>query len=201
MPRFPVTFALACLLAVCFAIQTAIDLTAEQSGPLRPSFEAWAVTNMPTEKPVRLITGTLLHAGLLHLGMNSWMLLQLGSVFELLFGSARLAVLYLVSAVSGALASSVFLEPGHVSVGASGAIFGVAGGLLVMMGAMRRRKPWASSLRVQLAVWAVATLIVAQVTPAIDNAAHIGGFVAGLITAALFRAYAAGLPRVRASRA
>jgi rhomboid protease GluP len=198
MKRFPVTFGLVLLIVLVFLAQLRIDFTHEQQGPLPHSFREFAITQ--ELDPIRFVAGTFMHAGLLHLVMNLWMLLQVGTVFELLFGSVRLAIIYAVSALTGALASCMYLDPEQVSVGASGAIFGVAGALVVMIGAMAQRHRWASSLRLQLAAWAIATLILGQVSPDIDNAAHIGGLIAGGLAGLLARSFVTTAP-IRDSRA
>ncbi|HYO76530.1 MAG TPA: rhomboid family intramembrane serine protease, partial [Thermoanaerobaculia bacterium] len=169
--------------------QLAVDGFASNDGrTLRPSFDAWAIKGGSSEV-LRLVTATLLHGGVVHVVMNVWMLLQLGTVFEFLFGSARLFVVYWLSGVIASATSVFFLEPHHVSVGASGAIFGVAGGLLVLIGAMPAKHRWALSLRIQIGVWSMATLILGFVSPAVDNAAHVGGLIAGSAVALMFRPF------------
>jgi rhomboid protease GluP len=139
----------------------------------------------------RLITATLLHAGVLHLLFNAWALLQFGALFEGLFGGARLTLVYIVSGVIASAASASLLDV-ECSLGASGAVFGVVGALIAMIGTGREH--WGATVRAQIAVWAAATLIAGAVSPSIDNAAHVAGFVSGLFlgTAARVRRLVAG---------
>jgi rhomboid protease GluP len=128
----------------------------------------------------RLVTATFVHIGLLHLLLNLWALFQLGTVFEAMFGSVRFFVTYFAAGVFASLTSAVFTD--STSAGASGAIFGILGALIVSI----RRSPvwqhqaWTRGLIQQLIGWALINIFIGF-TPGIDNAAHIGGFVAGLI--------------------
>lgn len=129
----------------------------------------------------RLATAMFLHFGLLHLLLNMWALWDSGSIVERLFGPARFMVLYLVSGVAGNLLSLVVQQGQAVSGGASGAIFGVFGALLV--GLWRERQAlhprefrwlfWGAAGFAALSI--AAGLFIAG----IDNAAHVGGFGAG----------------------
>jgi rhomboid protease GluP len=182
MPRmqpFPVTLTLVLLIALGFVAQFLAPSVTDAGSLTREGLERGEM--------YRLLTATLLHAGLVHFALNAWMLLQLGSVFELFFGPVRLLVLYLASAVIASGTSAVHLERG-ASIGASGAIFGVMGGLLVMMGTLPARHRWAGSLRVQLTVWAAATMGLGFLSEGVDNAAHVGGFIAGWLVALALRA-------------
>lgn len=186
MERYPVTFTLVLLLGTGFVLQQMYD----------GLIDGGAVTIYAPEEPYRLVTGTLLHAGIVHLVINAWILLQVGSVFELLFTSRRLTLVYSISAVAASLASCMWLDEQGMSVGASGAIFGVVGALLVMVGGASRAT-WAKTLHAQLAMWAVATLVLGFVSPLVDNAAHLGGLMSGAAVGVVFRLS----PQRRAKRA
>lgn len=129
----------------------------------------------------RLVTATFVHIGLIHLLLNLWALFQLGTVFEAMFGSVRFFITYFAAGVFASLASAVFTD--STSAGASGAIFGILGALIVSI----RRSPvwqhqaWTRGLIQQLIGWAVINIFIGFTAPGIDNSAHIGGFVAGLI--------------------
>ena len=128
----------------------------------------------------RLVTAMFLHIGLLHLLLNLWALFQLGSLFEAMFGSLRFTITYFISGVIASLSSAIFTD--SFSAGASGAIFGILGALIVSIkrSPLWRNEAWTRGLIQQLIGWAVLNVIIGF-TPGIDNAAHIGGFLAGLI--------------------
>ncbi len=134
-----------------------------------------------------------LHDGFLHILFNGWALYQLGSLFELWLGSSRLFATYFLSGIAGSFASVLWNTFGRgdlerPSVGASGAIFGLLGGLIAFL--LRRRSrltPLAKSLLTQLLFWAGLNLFLGATFPLIDNAAHIGGLVAGLAIGLLLR--------------
>lgn len=133
----------------------------------------------------RLITGTVLHGGLVHIYVNGMALLALGGLMERLIGGYRLAIIYVVSALAGSL-SSVFVSGGWLSVGASGAVFGLLGAFGVMQLRHGRRLPpgIAQSRRWWLFILgANAALPIAL--PMIDVWAHVGGFVGGALVAGL----------------
>ena len=128
----------------------------------------------------RLITAGFLHAGLTHLLFNSLALYTLGTPFEAIYGRVRYAILLTASLIAGSLASITFNAENQVSVGASGAIFGLFGALLVM------RKALGADLRSTLTLLAINAAI-AIVVPNIDWRAHLGGFIVGAVTSIVFR--------------
>ncbi|MBA2723259.1 MAG: rhomboid family intramembrane serine protease, partial [Methylibium sp.] len=129
----------------------------------------------------RLGSAMFLHFGVLHLAMNMWALWDGGRLVERLYGHGRFAFIYLGSGVAGNLLSLVVQGERAVSGGASGAVFGVYGALLVCLARERSRVDpfefrW---LFGGVTVFSVATLALGFVIPGIDNAAHIGGLLAG----------------------
>jgi rhomboid protease GluP len=113
--------------------------------------------------------------------VNCWALYQLGSLFELLLGSAPLLLVYFVSGIAGSIATVRFTRA-DLSAGASGAIFGLLGALIAFL--LKHRDiltPQARSLLLQLVGWAVLNVVLGFSTPGIDNAAHLGGCAAGLL--------------------
>lgn len=127
----------------------------------------------------RFLTPIVLHGGLIHLGFNSYALFALGPAAEGYYGSARFLAIYLLAGLAGTIASYI-RSPG-LSIGASGAIFGLLGALAAffysargLLGAERSRQQIT-----QLVAMAGINIVLGLSTPAIDNAAHIGGLVAG----------------------
>jgi rhomboid protease GluP len=129
----------------------------------------------------RLVASMFLHIGFLHLAVNGWALYQLGALFEILLGSLPLLLVYFVSGIAGSI-STVMFTHADLSAGASGAIFGLMGALIAFL--LKRRDvltPAAKSLLMQLVGWAVLNVVLGFSIPGIDNAAHLGGFAAGLL--------------------
>ena len=127
----------------------------------------------------RLLTAELLHGHWLHFGMNLLSLLAVGRLVEVHASPAYLPTVFLVSAVS-ASAASLYLQPGTTSVGASGAIMGLVG-FLAAMGYRRRDvlpRGFMKSISLGIALTAGAGLVAHDV---IDNAAHLGGLLGGVL--------------------
>jgi rhomboid protease GluP len=129
----------------------------------------------------RLVTAMFLHGGWLHWAANSWALYQLGTLYEVLFGTKRLALVYFVSGLCASTASALHINT--VGVGASGAIFGILGAFIfsVWRSPQYRHQPWTKSLLGQLVFWIIVNLYIGYQFPFIDNVAHVGGLITGLI--------------------
>jgi rhomboid protease GluP len=127
----------------------------------------------------RLFTAMFLHFGLIHLAFNMWVLWSLGQLTERLFGSAYFLVLYLFSGLCGSL-GSLYWHPDVNSAGASGAIFGVMGGLFALMVKPATRIPPSIAVAQRnSALIFIAYNLFNGLRPGIDNAAHIGGLLGG----------------------
>jgi rhomboid protease GluP len=134
----------------------------------------------------RLFTSMFLHGGFAHVLLNGWALYQLGTLCELALGSTRTLVVYVLAGLAGS-AASLFWTQG-LSVGASGAIFGLLGAMIAFL--LRRRErltPFAKSLLSQLVAWAAINIFIGFTFPMIDNAAHLGGCAAGFVLGFLLR--------------
>ncbi len=134
----------------------------------------------------RLPASVFIHGGLIHLAVNMWCLFTIGPLIERLFGNVVTAVLYLAAGVGGAIASMAAL-PGRVSVGASGAIFGLLGALLAFLLINRRSVPATvlSPLRSSALSFVVFNTLFAAAVPNIDQWAHMGGLVTGFLSGLL----------------
>ncbi|HEV2246711.1 MAG TPA: rhomboid family intramembrane serine protease [Terriglobia bacterium] len=124
----------------------------------------------------RLVTAMFLHAGLLHIGMNLWCLFDLGPEVEGMFGMSKYIVLYLVTGVLGYVVS-LFWSPMGISLGASGAIMGLVG---ILIGATFHHGQLGKEYRSMLWRWVIYIAIFGIFFP-VDNAAHFGGLIAGLV--------------------
>ena len=127
----------------------------------------------------RLITAGFLHAGVFHILMNSWVLLDLGRNSEEVFGTSRFLVIYFASSFCGFVAS-LFWSPHAISVGASAAACGLIGAMIAH--GYRNRSSY-SSFYIR---WAVIIVLIGLMPGFhIDNAAHLGGMAAGFVIAYL----------------
>lgn len=135
----------------------------------------------------RLLSSTFVHGGLLHVTLNMWCLLMLGPLAELAFGKLPYFVAYLATGICASL-TSVLHHTDQVSVGASGAIFGVAG-LLITPLALKRLTIYSTSKTSALKMlvqFALLNLVIGYVIPFVDVSAHVGGLVSGLVIGLLF---------------
>lgn len=132
----------------------------------------------------RLITAIFLHGGLIHIFFNSFALYALGPESERIYGTVRFLALYFIAGLGGSVAS--YLMSPAPSVGASGAIFGLIGGLGVFSYFSRQVLGEAGRAQVQsMAAIAVINLVIGFSAPGIiDNWGHMGGLVAGTLVGA-----------------
>ena len=135
----------------------------------------------------RLVTAGFLHGGLLHIGMNMWVLWDVGAQVEEIYGTARLLVIYFVGSVLGFVFSTLWSP--YLSIGASAGLMGLIGAMIAV--GVHHRSAMGQAIRGQYIRWTIYMLIIG-ILPGlqIDNAAHIGGLVGGFGIA-----YIAGLPR------
>ena len=128
----------------------------------------------------RLFTPMFLHIGFLHLAFNGYALYVLGPEVERFFGRARFLVIYLLTGVLSSVASYLF-EP-SLAAGASGAIFGLVGALTAFYYAGRQVLGKLGQRRLNnLLSVVVINLLIGFTVPNIDNWAHLGGLVSGLL--------------------
>jgi membrane associated rhomboid family serine protease len=157
------------------AIKVLCDLGAQETSLIVDHGDWW-----------RLITPMFLHAGVLHYAFNMCSMWRVGGDLESLFGTFKCATIFLLSGVYAAVASAVFL-PSTVCVGASGAIFGQFGAMAAIfiqnysrdeMGVTKRDK-FCNGFSLFFSI--LLNLGLGVVIPLLNNFAHIGGFVAGLL--------------------
>jgi membrane associated rhomboid family serine protease len=196
-PRAPGTRALVlinvaiyivCVILNSFDLDKAIDLGVEW-GPATLGGQWW-----------RMLTSTFLHAGTGHLLGNMWWLWVVGKMTEQIFSTRTFLVLYFLTGLAGDVAS-LSMHPEIHSVGASGAIFGITG---VAIAAFWLGRLPSSPLRLSGRIWPLMiftglSLYGGATNPRIDNAAHIGGFVSGLLLGILLsvRFDGADMERIR----
>ncbi len=186
LSRLPVTFG---LIAACVAVYIAVALAGQTYGyPLNVG-----LVTQPREVLAQgallpaavaggevwlLLTSMFLHSGFIHLALNMLSLYFLGSFVEQAFGRSRFLALYLCSGLAGGIAYLYFGAFDEPAVGASGAIFGLLGGVL---GYSLRNGTfsWQNPLIRQLLILTALNLYFGFSVPNISNTAHIGGLVGG----------------------
>jgi len=135
----------------------------------------------------RLLSATFVHVGIVHIGTNMWCLWNLGLLGEPLLGGFGIFAVYLLTGIAGNLLSSG-VQPDIVGAGASGAVFGIAGILILLLNSPHLPFPRAELRRLRRSViyFAVINLAIGASTLLyaggikIDNMAHLGGFLSGL---------------------
>ncbi len=135
----------------------------------------------------RLLTAMFLHSGVPHLLFNAWALYILGRDTEAFYGSVRFVAIYLIAGLFGGLAYYLFgssASATDVSVGASGAIFGIIGAELAywlrnrtLFGALGRQR------LLNLVVLVGINLVFGATMPGINNLVHVGGLISGFLLA------------------
>jgi rhomboid protease GluP len=170
------------LLGLCVLV-FALSIASDHSLPIWPSdqfsvstvirFGALFRGSLELE-PWRLLAAVFVHFNILHIVMNGWSLTSVGPAAEREFGSARFAVLFVLSGVLGFVASEQWYGASpHLTAGASGAVFGTFGSVIGV--AYARRDPnWK-----QVLIQNVVSLAILGLAFPVNNAAHVGGLVAG----------------------
>jgi membrane associated rhomboid family serine protease len=136
----------------------------------------------------RLLTYLWLHGGAIHIFFNMYAFWSLGRYSELIYGPTRMGFIYVFAGVVGGAASTIFRGGNNLSVGASGAIFGLLGALVYFAWRSPGRINW-QSLLAPIGI----NLLIGFMIPNIDNYAHVGGLIGGFVAA-----FIAGIPGERA---
>ncbi|HXH92361.1 MAG TPA: rhomboid family intramembrane serine protease [Thermoanaerobaculia bacterium] len=192
--KAPVTMTLLVVIAIVFVFEMLLGgprfgsngnvLTGDVNGEVLESLGAIVSGMLVRHEFWRLVTAMFLHASFLHWAVNSWALYQLGTLYEVLFGSKRFAMTYFATGLVASLASAIRIGTTNgLSVGASGAIFGILGAFIfsVARSPVYRHQPWTRGLIGQLVFWIIVNIAIGYSLPFIDNVAHLGGLIAGLI--------------------
>lgn len=141
----------------------------------------------------RLLAAVFVHGGgLIHIFSNMYALLFAGVVLEPVLGSKRYAIMYLLTGILASV-TSILVHPDVVSSGASGAVFGMYGGLIALMVA-RISSPHIDRVTMSSMIFFVGYNLAFGLIPGIDNAAHIGGLVTGFIIGLIY------VPSLRSKR-
>lgn len=164
------------LVGVCVVVYLAQLLVGDQ---IVANFAMRPVSIAFGQDYYRLVTAIFLHGSILHLAFNMYVLFVLGPTLERILGHGRFLLLFLLAGIGGSAASYAFSEPTTWSVGASGAIFGLMGALLI------------AGQRLRYDVTMVLVLVVINIvigfvfSSGIDWRAHLGGLATGAAVAAV----------------
>jgi rhomboid protease GluP len=191
--RLPVTFGLITACVAVYLLVTAFGVEAGTpigNGMMRQPGSVLAlgalVPALVAEGEAwRLLTSMFLHSGFAHLALNMISLYFLGSFAEVSFGRSRFLALYFISGIAGGLAYLYFGTFDAPVVGASGAIFGLLGGVFgfaLRQGTFSLQNPIITQLLILTAI----NLFLGATIPNVSNTAHIGGLVGGLVYGWLF---------------
>jgi rhomboid protease GluP len=193
----PVTYLILCVTCIWYAISFALTvrLSGGGQGPGGIGFSALMSLGGISPKalivlggslpwpndfhyfPWRLIMPTLLHGGLLHIGFNMWVLMDVGPQLEELYGSARYLFIYFLTGMGAYIVSGYFNSV--VAIGASGALLGLIGVMLAIT--TKRQGEHMRMLRSSLIRWLIYIAVLGLVMGGVDNWAHGGGLVTGLL--------------------
>jgi len=166
----PVTRGLVGVLVVAYLLQQAGGITGlgVTNGPAIAAGQWW-----------RVVTGAFLHASLIHIGFNAYLLWMLGNMLEPSMGRARFGAVY-VAGLAGGSAGALLLSWGASTLGASGAVSGLMGAAMVLL---RRRgiNPWQTSIGTLVLI----NLAFTFVFPGISIGGHLGGLAGGALAASV----------------
>jgi rhomboid protease GluP len=191
--RLPITFG---LIATCVVVYLVVAVAgAEEGTPMNVGImrQPGEVLRLGALVPAlvaegeawRLLTSVFLHSSFVHLALNMISLYFLGSFAEVTFGRGRFLALYFISGIAGGLAYLYFGPFTAPAVGASGAIFGLLGGVFgfaLRRGTFSLQNPIISQLLILTAI----NLFLGATIPNVSNTAHIGGLLGGLVYGWLF---------------
>jgi membrane associated rhomboid family serine protease len=139
-------------------------------------FEKWALFGPAVANGDwwRLLTAAFLHGSILHIGLNMFVLYLVGGAVESFMGPVRYLALYLVSGLAGS-AGALVVDPTQVTVGASGAIYGIFGALLII------EYTQTGSLAGQAMTLIAINLALSFTIPGISWGGHVGGLIGGIL--------------------
>lgn len=137
----------------------------------------------------RIVTSGFLHAGVFHLFLNMFVLYVLGTLLEPAIGSVRFVAIYFVSLLAGSFGALV-LDPDALTVGASGAVYGLMAATFVIA-----RRRGIESVASSIGIWLALNLVFTFSVPGISIGGHLGGLVGGLLAAVAIIGTEYGLPR------
>jgi membrane associated rhomboid family serine protease len=175
----PATYALIAINVVVFLIELANGSGGLSAGTTSRFFTDFALfgPSVAEGEWYRLLTSGFLHVSIIHIGFNMFLLLVLGRLLEPALGTPRFLVLYFASLLAGSCGALV-LEPNALTVGASGAVFGLAGAVFVIA-----RGRGMDALAGEIGFLIVFNLVWSFIGPNISVGGHVGGLIGGVLCA------------------
>jgi rhomboid protease GluP len=195
----PITTTLVGMNVAVFVVMTLTGISPVE--PTIPQLLKWGANFGPLSlgtQPWRMLASNYVHIGIIHIALNMWCLWNLGFLAERVFDPWTYVLTYTVCGLAGSL-SSLWWHPLTVGAGASGAIFGLAGALIaaLYLGHLPISKQAIQGTLKSLLIFAGYNLFFGAAIRGIDNSAHIGGLVAGLILGAVLAKHLTASPEVR----
>jgi len=189
-PRSPytITIALIAINVLVFLAMVASGVSLTQ--PTTRDILAWGgdfgPATLGAHQYWRLLTSCFLHFGIIHIGMNMYVLYLIGPFIETVFGRVRYLLLYFIAGLAGSIVS-VYVHPLAVGAGASGAIFGLYGAVFGFLLIRRRTlNPAAiSSISKSAGIFVLYNVVYGSISGTTDLSAHLGGLVAGFLAGML----------------
>jgi rhomboid protease GluP len=166
------TYSLIAVICGAYLVQLLVPSIQQQL--FLPSIDYLSATN----EWYRLVTVALTHGGLLHLGFNMYALLVLGNPIEEAYGKNKFLIVFFVSLIAGSLTSAYFASIYSASVGASGAVFGLFGAMVVV------GKRIGADIR-SIVVIIGLNFVFGFALGGVDWRAHLGGLIGGYVTSLL----------------
>jgi rhomboid protease GluP len=194
--RAPITTLLLVVNILVFGVSVMATLQAGQGGGLKLLWSLdgevlyrlgalWTPAIIHGEA-YRLVTAMFLHAGLIHIGFNMMVLMDIGPAVEEVYGPARYLFLYTIAGIGGYIVSAFtpFRPHPALGVGASGAILGLIGLMIAITS--RRGGSSMHALRSRLISWVVSIFVFGFIVSGVDNWAHFGGLASGFLLGKVF---------------
>lgn len=169
-----VTYALIVLNIMVYLFMTLYDLDGTYFYALANNYEF-----VQNGQIYRLLTSMFLHADIIHIGCNMYALYILGPQVERYYGKTKFLLIYLLSGILGSIFSCIFMSADTISMGASGAIFGLLGSIAYFT--YYYRATLQGLLRSQVLPVILLNLAIGFMVPGIDISGHIGGLIGGIL--------------------
>ncbi|MCW2549804.1 MAG: Rhomboid family protein [Mycobacterium sp.] len=176
--RAYVTFTMLAINVIAFILQ-GFPITEKPLNQFSADYASWNSAIAFDHEYYRLLTGAFLHVAIWHIGLNMLVLVMVGPAVEAMLGRMRFTALYLLAAIGGNVLAYVVKGPSYVSVGASGAIFGLFAAYWVLA---RRVRADTSAMTGTIVI----NLVLSVTIAGISLWGHIGGLITGALVGAIY---------------